>query len=80
MDIQARKIEFIQQFLKLQNENSITRLENALIQETREQHEENLEPMSVEDLSNRIDQSMDDSENDRVYSMDQLKSTISEWK
>jgi hypothetical protein len=80
MDIQARKIEFIQQVLKLQNENSITRLENALIQETREQHEENLEPMSVEDLSNRIDQSMDDSENDRVYSMDQLKSTISEWK
>lgn len=80
MDIQARKIEFIQQFLKLQNESSIARLESVLNQEAREQHDKVFKPMTVEDLNKRIDQSMDDSQNNRVYSTDEMKSAISEWK
>ncbi len=33
MDLEARKIEFIQEFLKLQSEEAITRLEKVLKKE-----------------------------------------------
>lgn len=72
MDIQARKIEFIKQFLKLQNENSITRLESVLDQEMTEEKDKVFEPMSVEELNKRIDQSESDFENNRFKSSAEL--------
>ncbi|MES2241039.1 MAG: hypothetical protein V4497_12350 [Bacteroidota bacterium] len=64
MDLQTRKIEFIQAFLKLQSEEVITQFENLLkkksIQEIEETH---LKPMSIKEFNTRIDQSEEDFKN-----------------
>ncbi|MDP5093534.1 MAG: hypothetical protein NWQ17_09485 [Polaribacter sp.] len=59
MDIQTRKIEFVQAFLKLQSEELISLFENILNSETKE----DLKPMTIEELNSRIDQSEKDFKN-----------------
>ncbi|NCQ13184.1 MAG: hypothetical protein GW810_00050 [Flavobacteriales bacterium] len=76
MDIQQRKIEFVQQFLNLQNEEVITRLEQ-LLHAFVENNE--FKPMSVAEFNQRIDKSMEDSKNDLVISSNDLISEIETW-
>ena len=69
MDIQARKIEIIQEFLKLQSEDAISRLENFL----RIEKQSNIKSMSSEELNKRIDQSEANFENNQFKSNTELK-------
>lgn len=55
MDIQTRKIEFVQKFLTLQNEDLIAQFENILNNNLL-----SFKPMSVLELNSRIDKSEDD--------------------
>ena len=74
MDLQARKIAFVTEFFRLQNENVISSFENMLRKRRNEIYKNNLEQMSLEQLYNDIDQSLDDSDNDRVTKASDLKS------
>ncbi|WP_438962818.1 hypothetical protein [Nonlabens sp.] len=72
MNLEARKIEFVQEFLKLQSEEVILRLEKILKKE-RETGEESLfQPMTKNELNKRIDQSESDFKNDRFKSSSEL--------
>ncbi|SDK66026.1 hypothetical protein SAMN04488034_10113 [Salinimicrobium catena] len=74
MDLQKRKIEFVQEFLKLQSEEVITRLEELLRKETNSLVQENSKPMTKEELNERIDISEADFQNNRFKrSSDLLK-------
>ena len=73
MDIQTRKIEFIQAFLKLQSENVIARFEEMLKMENEE-----FQPMTIQEFNKRIDKSMEDSKNDRVIEATELLNEIKE--
>ena len=75
MDIQTRKIEFVQEFLKLQSEKAISRLERVLKTEKQEE----LQPMSIGEFNRRIDKSMEDSKNDRLIEASELKAKIDKW-
>ena len=75
MDIQTRKIEFIQAFLKLQSENVIARFEEMLKMENEE-----FQPMTIQEFNKRIDKSLEDSENDRVIEATELLNEIKEWR
>jgi len=79
MDIQSRKIAFIQAFLKLQSEEIITRLENVLHKEKADVVEEDIEPMSIEEFNSRIDESMKDSKNGRLIEASALKAKMEKW-
>lgn len=79
MDIQTRKIEFIQKFLKIQSEDVISRLEKILRKETKSSEQENIEPMTIEELNIRIDKSMEDSKNGRLVEASKLKAKIEKW-
>jgi len=79
MDIQTRKIEFIQKFLKIQNEEVISRLENMLRKEIKSSDKDELKPMTVEELNTRIDKSMDDSKKGRIVEASDLKAKIEKW-
>lgn len=59
MDLQTRKIEFIQEFLKLQSEEAISQFEN-LLKKKSQKNESILKPMSVKELNSRIDKSEND--------------------
>lgn len=77
MDIQTRKIQFIQEFLKLESEKAISHLEKLLKKEVRNNIES--EPMSIEDYRKRIDDSIEDSKNGRMTEADDLLSDIQKW-
>ncbi len=79
MDIQTRKIEFVQDFLKVQSEELISRLETLLRKEDYSSSPSEFEPMTIEEFNNRIDKSMEDSENGRLISASDLKAKIKEW-
>jgi hypothetical protein len=78
MDLQSRKIEFVQEFLKLQSEEAISRLEKLLKMEKKWGGNE-LEPMTVKDFSDRIDKSMEDSKNGRLTEVNDLLAEIEKW-
>lgn len=62
MDLEARKITFVQEFLRLQNEEILSGLEKLLRKRKVEMLEQQA-PMSIEQFHSEIDQSIDDAKN-----------------
>jgi ribosome recycling factor len=57
MNLEARKIEFLKDFLTLQSEEVITQLEKILIKEKNHIDTDSYEPMTIKQLDERINQS-----------------------
>lgn len=72
MNLEARKIEFVQEFLNLQSEEIVSRLEKTLRKETEVTNIHIFEPMSQDDLNYRIDQSESDFQNNRFKNSSDL--------
>lgn len=72
LDIQTRKILFLQEFLRLNSEKSIAKLEQLLNKEMKSADKTNLSPMTVEELSQRIDRSEADFSSGRYKESDDL--------
>ncbi|WP_417443298.1 hypothetical protein [Joostella sp.] len=79
MDLEARKISFVQEFLRLQNEEIVSGLEELLRKRKIELIEKSFKPMSKEQYDNEIDQAMNDSKNGRVIKATDLKAKIQKW-
>ncbi len=78
MDLQTRKILFIQEFLKLESEKAISHLEK-LLQKEKEANPD-LKPMTVQEYQKRIDQAVHDSENGKLTESNELISEIEKWR
>lgn len=78
MDLQTRKIAFVQDFLKLESEKVIVQFEKLLQKQTNSSS--TLEPMSVADFEKRINQSVSDSEDGKLTSSEHFLEEIAEWK
>ena len=74
MDLQSRKIAFIQDFLKLQSEEVVSRLEKLLREEEKNGVGEDFKPMTKKELNKRIDQSEADFKNNRFKKTSELLS------
>lgn len=79
MDLEARKISFVQEFLRLQNEEIVIGLEKLLRERKAELIEKSFEPMTAEQYDAEIDQAMEDSINGRMTKAADLKSKIQKW-
>lgn len=79
MDIQTRKIEFIQEFLKVQSEEVINHLEDILRNENKNSENEDFKPMTIEAFNERIDKSMEDSKNGKLTKASDLKVKMEKW-
>lgn len=79
MDLQSRKIEFVQEFLKIQSEEVISRLEKILWKENKSSDKENFKPMTIDEFNLRIDKSMEASKNGRLIEASDLKTKIEKW-
>jgi hypothetical protein len=79
MDLQTRKLELIQEFLKIQSEDVISRLEKILRKENKISENEDFKPMTIEEFNSRIDQSMEDSKTGRLIEASELKAKIAKW-
>ncbi len=73
MSIETRKISFIQEFLQVQNEETIKSLEELLKSKKKEHVNTFKEPMSIYQLNKEIDESMKDSENGKIKKAADLK-------
>mgnify|MGYP006194868613 CR=1 FL=1 len=74
MDLQTRKIEFIQEFLKLKSEDAVSRLEKLLKKEQKNDIGESTGPMTEKELNRRIELSEADFENKRFKKSSDLLS------
>ena len=75
MDLQSRKISFIQEFLRIQNEEIISGLEAFLKKKTKN----NLYPLSESQFNSEIDLAIKDAENGKTISAEDLKEKIKKW-
>jgi hypothetical protein len=80
MNIQARKLVLIEEFLRISDETLITKLELFIRQEKKISHERNLKPMSINEFHEMIDQAKQDSEEGRVIAHEELKKKVKTWK
>jgi len=80
MDLQTRKLNFIQEFLRLKNEDLINKLEHLLRSEKQKQFEENINPMNLDDFNEMIDAAERDSKNNNVIPARDLKKEIDSWQ
>jgi hypothetical protein len=80
MDLQVRKLNFIQEFLRITDENIISKLEYLIKIEKKKQHESDFKPMEITEFYKMIDQAKADSENGNVISQQDLKTKIKSWK
>lgn len=79
MDLPTRKISFVQEFLKIQSEEVVIRLEEALKREKNSISEKVLRPMAMEQFNKRVDQSLLDSENGKLTENTDLTTEIRGW-
>ncbi len=80
MNIQARKLILIEEFLRISDEILITKLESFIKQEKRVSYERNLRPMLLNEFHEMIDQAKCDSDAGRVISHQELKKKVRTWK
>lgn len=79
MDLQSRKIKFVLEFLKLQNEEAVSRLEKALKTEKKTTGKRKVRPMTVEQFNKRIDKSLEDSKSGKLTEDRDLMAEIEKW-
>jgi len=80
MNIQARKLILIEEFLRIDDESLITKLETFIKKEKKVSHERNLKPMSINDFHEMIDHAKSDSDAGRVITHQELKKKVKTWK
>lgn len=74
MDIQTRKLEFIQAFLKLQSEEVIAQFEKLLKNTKNIDAENKFEPFTIEEMNERISKSEEDFKNKKFKTTSELLS------
>lgn len=80
MDIQARKIQFVQEFLRVADDELVTKLERLLRIERKKKLGGELSPMTMKEFNEIIDKSEGDFKNERVTEARNLLNQIDTWK
>jgi len=76
MDLETRKITFVQEFLKIQSEEVVIRLEKLLKKEREKIIENDLVPLTLDEFNQQIDQSEKDIENGRIIEVRELVNLV----
>ena len=79
MDLEARKISFVQEFRRLQNEEIVNQLEKLLHEQKGQLLDLEMKPMSLDQFNKELDQSVNDVVQGRITSSQDLKSRIQKW-
>jgi hypothetical protein len=80
MDIQTRKINFVQEFLRLRNIKLIEKLEKILLEDKAKDYEANLKPLSLDNFNKMVDKSLDDTKQGNFIDDRELKVSVRKWK
>lgn len=80
MNIAARKLNVIEEFLRISDEKTILKFESLLRDLEDKKVPENLKPMTLDEFYSMIDQAEDDIKNGRVIETKELLKKIDSWK
>jgi len=80
MDLQTRKINFIQEFLRTANNDILEKFEKMLRQERKKMYEDEVKLMTLDQYDKRIDNALKDLKNNRVTNARKLKKEVPSWK
>jgi hypothetical protein len=79
MDIQTKKINFIQEFLSVDDEELINKLDSLLKLEKKKKSKHGPSPYSEDEFNVIIDKSEKDAKEGKVISVEDLKNDIDAW-
>ncbi|WP_194852202.1 hypothetical protein [Nonlabens antarcticus] len=79
MDLQTRKIELVQQFLKIESEEVISSIEQLLKSSQKILEDDRFKPMTMKEFNARIDKSMEDSKIGHWISQEDLLEEMKSW-
>ncbi len=79
MDLQVRKIAFIQDFLRVNNENVIDRLEKLLSSEKKKLYKKDLSPYTMKEFEQMVSESEQHLKEKKFKSSSVLKREVSSW-
>jgi hypothetical protein len=80
MDLQSKKLNFVQEFLRIKSEEIVDKLEKVLKSERKKEYEKDLSPMTNDEFNKIIDDAEADSINGRMTSAEDLKKDIGTWR
>ena len=80
MDLQTKKLNFVQEFLRIKSEGIVDKLEKVLKSERKKEYEKDLSPMTKDEFNKIIDDAESDSINGRLTSAEDLKKDIDTWR
>jgi len=76
MNIQARKLDLIEEFLRISDVELISKIESLIREEKKASHVKSLKPMSMKEFHDMIDQAKRESDYGQVISHQELKKKI----
>lgn len=79
MNIEARKLSLVKEFVNIDNEKIIREIEELLNKRKIEAYEENLKPMSMARYKAEIEKAIEDEKSGRLIKAEDLKRQIKEW-
>ena len=79
MDLQTRKISFVREFLNIENEQIVIRLEKYLKKEKKNNEDLQFNLITDVVLNQRIDKSIEDSSNQKLTDADDFLAEIEKW-
>ena len=79
MDVQLKKIHFVKEFLRLNNEQAIDKLESLLKSEKKRIYSQLPESMSLDTFNELIDYAEKDSAEGRITDAHDLKKDVQSW-
>jgi hypothetical protein len=80
MDIVARKLNFVQEFLRITDEDLVDKLEKLLRTVRRKMVDKEIKPMTMNEFNQMIEKAEDDVKNGRVIEARELLKKVEKWK
>ena len=80
MELQTRKIQFIQDILRLKNEKILQKLEKLLRLEKEKQIKKEFFQMTMAEYNSLIDSAENDAENSRLFNAEKILKDIDTWE
>ncbi len=79
MDMHLRKLNFVQEFLRLKNEQIVNKLVDILHQEKKKLYTKEIKPMSMEEFNNIIIKAEENSAQGKLTEANKLMKDIKTW-
>lgn len=79
MNIQTRKLALIEEFIQISDENLLTKIESFIRKEKKKSLQNELQPMSLTEFYELIDQARQDADAGRLVSHDELAEKVKGW-